>query len=475
LVAAQPPYLVTGVGLQMANVKCPHCKALLAVDDPVSWQSATCSTCGRTFRKSSGRAASVLPPPKIRPPDPVPSPPPVPPPLPAKQNDKSSRRIKDLAAGAIAGVLTVGVLVGVVGLVFLIGMYTGSRHGVTKSEQVTPTPSDAASVASSRATGPAEKAVREAAGSEEPLAHETGREATSGASAEADGMPLDSPNAFTPSGPVVWLPDRRVADAPTQAKHGPGKPTRTQNSAPMKLADLVERTEPSVVRISADRLGSTAVGSGFVVDSLGTVVTNLHVVEGSREATVEFRDGTAAKVLGIVYLDPRRDIALLRIPVDSRRPNYLRLAPNEPRKGDDVATFGAPLGLSFTTSSGIVSAIRSGSDLSQFLQSLHQRIGAEQVQPYKGTWLQTTAPISHGNSGGPLVDFYGDVVGMSTMTFNPIGGENVNFAISVSDIRTALEIAKSRSVVSFAEVFPQARPPRAGSQGKRNLGTQGRP
>lgn len=188
------------------------------------------------------------------------------------------------------------------------------------------------------------------------------------------------------------------------------------------LADLIERVERSVVRIETP-LG---IGSGFVATIDGLVVTNLHVIEGVSSAKIIFQDGRSYSVLGALIEDAERDIVILK--TEYSNATILPIALALPRKGDSVVTFGAPAGLSFSSSAGIVSAIRSGKE------------AIDMLGKSRGTWLQTTAPISKGNSGGPLVDREGALVGVNT--FYDKRGQNLNFAISCIDINELLQKAK---------------------------------
>lgn len=200
------------------------------------------------------------------------------------------------------------------------------------------------------------------------------------------------------------------------------------------LAELIEVVEPSVVRVDVQTGFSKGNGSGFVVDRDGLVITNHHVIEGARSATVVFPDGSTARVTGLLKLDASRDIALLKIdyPADKLRP--IKLAAQLPRKGDQVVGFGAPLGLSFSASQGIVSGIRTEKEIKDL------------GMPVSGTWIQTTTPISPGNSGGPLVNMRGEVVAANTMTL--VRGQNLNFAISSLDIQAAVN-DKSKSLIEL--------------------------
>jgi S1-C subfamily serine protease len=207
------------------------------------------------------------------------------------------------------------------------------------------------------------------------------------------------------------------------------------------LADLIEKIEPSIVRIDVVKGDGRGVGSGYVLMPDGIVATNYHVIAGADNATAVFKNGKSAKVLGTLLLDEKRDIAILKIDMQSLP--VLSLADVLPRQGDSVTAFGAPVGLSFSASDGIVSAVRTGEEISD-------------GEKLPGTWIQTTAPISPGNSGGPLVNRDGKVVAMNTMVL--LIGQNLNFAISSLDVADALQKAKDQKVAALADVAAKAKP-----------------
>ncbi len=155
-----------------------------------------------------------------------------------------------------------------------------------------------------------------------------------------------------------------------------------------------------------------ALGSGFIVDAEGHVVTNNHVVEGATKVVVTLDDGREldARVVG---RDPRTDIAVLQVDAGAKLP-FLSLGDSDKaRPGDWVVAMGNPFGLGGTVTAGIVSA--RGRD-----------IGAG---PYDD-FLQVDAPINRGNSGGPLFGTDGSVVGVNTAIFSPSGGSvGIGFAI----------------------------------------------
>ncbi|UZK68839.1 trypsin-like peptidase domain-containing protein [Sphingomonas sp. S1-29] len=188
----------------------------------------------------------------------------------------------------------------------------------------------------------------------------------------------------------------------------------------------------------------SALGSGFIVDASGLVITNNHVVEGADRVTVQMSDGRElpGRVLG---RDPKIDIAVIRIdakgtfkPINWGDSDHIRV-------GDSVFAVGSPFGLGNTVTSGIVSA-------------RGREIGAG---PYDD-FLQVDAAINSGNSGGPLFDGSGRVVGVNTAIFSPSGGNvGIGFAIPAKMARqVALEIARDGHVsrgrigVSLQDVTP---------------------
>lgn len=205
------------------------------------------------------------------------------------------------------------------------------------------------------------------------------------------------------------------------------------------LEDLIAKTEPSVVRIET----SNSMGSGFVATADGTVVTNLHVLAGSTSAKVHFADGRVFDVIGVLASDAERDLAVISTTCKDVTP--LVVATELPRKGSSVVTFGAPIGLAFTASAGIISAIRTADESTKHLDLT------------TGTWLQTTAPISPGNSGGPLVNQQGQVVGVNTFYLSK--GQNLNFAISCIDILDMLSQAEGKQPQPFAEEMAKVQSP----------------
>ncbi|MBQ9594962.1 MAG: trypsin-like peptidase domain-containing protein [Synergistaceae bacterium] len=165
-------------------------------------------------------------------------------------------------------------------------------------------------------------------------------------------------------------------------------------------ANLVEKVMPSIVMIKTD----TGTGSGFFVNSEGDVLTNYHVVDGARYITVTLQKGNSLKA-SLKSYDAKKDMALLAVKTPYPI-NFLKVSTKLPRQGETVIAISNPRGLSGTVTNGIVSAFRNNN-----------------------SWLQFTAPVSPGSSGGALLNLKGEIVGMITANLKG-EGQNLNFAIS---------------------------------------------
>jgi len=214
----------------------------------------------------------------------------------------------------------------------------------------------------------------------------------------------------------------------------------------MDLVELVKKIENSVVRLDTNR----STGSGVIVDDRGWILTNHHVVRGASQCTVTLRSGTMLKAEGYLALLSHHDLALIKTaPFD--KPSAIALAGDLPKIGERVAAFGNPRGFSFTTSEGIVSAIRSGNDV---IETIGRDIYDDLGYSADATWVQTTAPISPGNSGGPLVTMSGELVALNTWVWP---GQNLNFGISISNIRRLLGTVSPQQPPKHFSEMPKIR------------------
>jgi S1-C subfamily serine protease len=189
--------------------------------------------------------------------------------------------------------------------------------------------------------------------------------------------------------------------------------------APIKLttAQIAEKATPSVVVVeNINENGQKAgQGSGYVYADDGTIITNYHVIRGAGALNVRLHSGASYRVDSIVGYDITHDVAILQVsgaPVSPLPTQDVELA----KVGDKVVAIGAPLGLESTVSEGIISALRD--------------MGETHI-------IQTTTSISPGSSGGPLLNEYGRVIGLTTSQMRD--GQNLNFVMSARHITELLE------------------------------------
>ena len=166
---------------------------------------------------------------------------------------------------------------------------------------------------------------------------------------------------------------------------------------------------------------SNALGSGFIVSPDGYIVTNNHVIESADEITLELYSGGTLPA-ELVGRDPRTDIALLKVKTDSDLP-FVRFGDSDAAHvGDWVLAIGNPLGQGFSVSAGIVSA------RNRTLQGSYD------------DFIQTDAAINRGNSGGPLFDMQGRVIGVNTAILSPNGGSiGIGFAMSAAVVSNVVD------------------------------------
>lgn len=183
-------------------------------------------------------------------------------------------------------------------------------------------------------------------------------------------------------------------------------------SAQMNLSELFESSLPSIVKIETFNAQNTplATGTGFLISPEGEGISNLHLFKGAHKSQITTSNGKTYLIKDILYKNHSIDLVkFLVINKSNVEFSYMKLAKTLPKIGDDVFTIGNPIGLDFTITNGIISAIR-------------EKDGYGQV-------FQTNTPISAGNSGSPLIDMNGIVLGVITYTYTE--GQNLNFAISL--------------------------------------------
>jgi S1-C subfamily serine protease len=192
---------------------------------------------------------------------------------------------------------------------------------------------------------------------------------------------------------------------------------------------LVEAIEPAVVQIGTPG----GFGSGFVLDQSGLIVTCHHCIADAFQAEVIFADGKRVPVLGTVRTARNCDIAVLKI-APFKSLVSLPLIRHDPKKGERVITIGSPGGLAFSVSDGTVGGLRTAGELASLDGVFRTPTG---LSP-RVNLVQVTAPLMPGNSGGPVVDFSGNVIGIGSFVFN-WHGQMFHFCISASEIRKVLD------------------------------------
>ena len=205
------------------------------------------------------------------------------------------------------------------------------------------------------------------------------------------------------------------------------------------LVEVYEKVNPGVVSIRGINGSDNSLGSGFVVDREGHIVTNYHVVEGADQLEIAFPSGhkTRAEVLGT---DLDSDIAVIKVELDPENLYPLKFSDSDLiRVGQTVVAIGNPFGFQGTMTVGIVSG------LGRSMESLHDAPGGGVFSA--GDIIQTDAAINPGNSGGPLINLNGEVVGVNraiyTSNFSSSGdpvSSGLGFAISINIIKRVLPV-----------------------------------
>jgi serine protease Do len=217
-----------------------------------------------------------------------------------------------------------------------------------------------------------------------------------------------------------------------------GVPEASTPHTRLSAKDIVQRSSPAIVRIEA---GPDKVGTGFILDKLGIVATNLHVVAGESAIKVRLYDGTQYAVQQIAGLDPGRDLALLKI-VPKKELPVLRLGDSDAvSAGDTIVAIGNPLGVfDYSVTSGLISQVRPVCG--------REDIAAQHCKQ-ELTVLQISAAISPGSSGGPLFNQFGEVVGVTTAIIT--AGQNINLAVPGNYLKAMMAQRAAISTDEFAK------------------------
>jgi S1-C subfamily serine protease len=226
-----------------------------------------------------------------------------------------------------------------------------------------------------------------------------------------------------------------VASAPAESSRVAEAP---KSEGALSVTQLVKRESPAVVLVTTSGgEGGGGLGSGFLIDRKGHILTNAHVVDGGEQTSVTFSDGTVekAKVLGV---DNSTDLAVLKV---AEVPTGVNPAPLGSSAGlvvgQEVVAIGNPYGLERTATTGIVSALKRSIESPNDFTIQNA--------------IQTDAAINQGNSGGPLYDMAGRVVGMNTQIASQNGGNvGIGFAVPIDTIKPIAEAVINKGTVQHA-------------------------
>ncbi len=192
----------------------------------------------------------------------------------------------------------------------------------------------------------------------------------------------------------------------------------------LSISDIIRANRQSIVLVKTQ----AGIGSGFFINHQGYVVTNKHVVAQAERAEIKTIRGSVFRVNQIILEDADADLVIVSTDATSQESKPVQLNIQLPEVGEKVVVIGNPLGLEQTVSDGIVSAVRRNQNSVEF--------------------IQVTAPVSPGNSGGPLFNMRGEVIGVATFQYR--GGQNLNFCVAASRIAGMQQSGRSTPAYSTA-------------------------
>jgi serine protease Do len=283
------------------------------------------------------------------------------------------------------------------------------------------------------------------------------------ASVAASSVAASSAPASSLAVPVQYV---APASSPASADAGSGVNLRRTVTV-----EVVEKTKNAVVNISTRKLvnqrvtfggdpfwqpfdtgqvirvPANSLGSGFIIQKDGYVVTNNHVVDKAREISVELANGQKLPA-DLISADPDADLAILRIHSDTPLPTLELGDSSDLMIGEPVIAVGNPLGFSHSVSTGIVSALHRDIEPHAPDQPTNQPVRGEEAA--LRDLIQTDAAINPGNSGGPLLNAYGQVIGMNTAIRGD--AQNIGFAIPIDRLRDLIPELMNPSQVTKVDV-----------------------
>jgi S1-C subfamily serine protease len=261
---------------------------------------------------------------------------------------------------------------------------------------------------------------------------------------------------------VVVVEDSSTPVFPRESRSASSAPdfraTRTGEPGSLTIREIYRRAAPGVVQITSTTLSEQQIdplfgfplpqqqqkaqGSGFVIDEAGYIVTNYHVVAGATDIEVSFSNKESLRGT-VVGTDRATDVALLKVDADARALTPLELADSERvQVGDSVVAIGNPFGFERSITAGIVSAL--------------QRTIESPIESPIDRVIQTDAPINRGNSGGPLLNTAGRVIGVNTQivtgSANEVGNVGIGFAVPINTVHDVVVQLRRKGRVEHAEL-----------------------
>lgn len=206
------------------------------------------------------------------------------------------------------------------------------------------------------------------------------------------------------------------------------------DSTALSAAEIYQKVSPAVVMVSTKTIQTVngwfqqeaeGMGSGFIINTDGYILTNYHVIEDANEVTVTLSDGREVTA-SVVNYDANQDVAMIKLNEDIEVPGVVELGDSDAlQPGEEVLAIGNPLSkeLSSTLTKGIVSALN---------RSIETETGVST------NLIQTDTAINSGNSGGPLINTKGEVIGINTLKASD-GAEGIGFAIPINDVKEKIE------------------------------------
>ncbi|WP_424185287.1 S1C family serine protease [Actinokineospora sp. G85] len=221
------------------------------------------------------------------------------------------------------------------------------------------------------------------------------------------------------------------AAAPTTAPTSTAAPATAKTTT--DVAAIVDKVMPTVVEITVRTGNAQGLGSGVIITADGRILTNNHVVANAREITVTFSDGRTTQAT-VVGTDPNSDLAILQAEGVSSLPTATLGDSTKANIGDEVIAIGSPGGLRGTVTTGIISAL-----------NREVSISSERGSSVSYKAIQTDASINQGNSGGPLFDTAGRVIGINSAIYSPVsssdgsaGSVGIGFSIPIDTAKELL-------------------------------------